>query len=177
MRGRWEGLGGGGGDRLVLSMPKLEDEWDTDSACWWRSPSPRICIGAVAAGTKRRHPSLHTLTHSRDHLVDARRPVFMYCTGGIRCEKASVFLRQELGVKHVFQLQGRCVCVRVVFCVCACARVRTARITTPCVMDAQAARWLLPVCTLFVLLPVASHRRHPDRLLSRVVWRERTRVL
>jgi len=36
---------------------------------------------------------------------DKNRPVAMYCTGGIRCEKASAWLRQE-GFKHVFQLQG-----------------------------------------------------------------------
>ena len=30
----------------------------------------------------------------------------MYCTGGIRCERASALLRQRLGVKEVYQLQG-----------------------------------------------------------------------
>ena len=29
----------------------------------------------------------------------------MYCTGGIRCEKASSFLRKE-GFKNVYQLEG-----------------------------------------------------------------------
>ena len=29
----------------------------------------------------------------------------MYCTGGIRCEKASLFLRSE-GYKKIFQLEG-----------------------------------------------------------------------
>ncbi len=33
------------------------------------------------------------------------RPVAMFCTGGIRCEKASA-LMQELGFSKVFQLQG-----------------------------------------------------------------------
>ncbi|MGB5246667.1 MAG: rhodanese-related sulfurtransferase [Woeseia sp.] len=33
------------------------------------------------------------------------RPVAMFCTGGIRCEKASA-LMQELGFKDVYQLQG-----------------------------------------------------------------------
>ena len=32
-------------------------------------------------------------------------PVAMFCTGGIRCEKASVFLNQK-GFKNVFQLKG-----------------------------------------------------------------------
>ena len=31
-------------------------------------------------------------------------PVFMYCTGGIRCEKASVYLKAK-GFNNVFQLQ------------------------------------------------------------------------
>jgi len=34
-----------------------------------------------------------------------KRPVAMFCTGGIRCEKASA-LMQELGFEEVFQLQG-----------------------------------------------------------------------
>ena len=29
----------------------------------------------------------------------------MFCTGGIRCEKASIFLKQK-GFKNVFQLKG-----------------------------------------------------------------------
>lgn len=33
------------------------------------------------------------------------RKVLMYCTGGIRCEKASALFRQA-GFKHVFQLEG-----------------------------------------------------------------------
>lgn len=34
------------------------------------------------------------------------RPVYMYCTGGIRCERASALLRRRLGVKEVYQLSG-----------------------------------------------------------------------
>jgi UPF0176 protein len=33
------------------------------------------------------------------------RPVVMYCTGGIRCEKASAYLKHH-GFKHVYQLNG-----------------------------------------------------------------------
>ncbi|WP_082990147.1 oxygen-dependent tRNA uridine(34) hydroxylase TrhO [Woeseia oceani] len=36
---------------------------------------------------------------------DRDRPVAMFCTGGIRCEKASA-LMQELGFSQVYQLQG-----------------------------------------------------------------------
>ena len=33
------------------------------------------------------------------------KPVAMFCTGGIRCEKASIFLKRK-GFKNVFQLKG-----------------------------------------------------------------------
>ena len=37
--------------------------------------------------------------------LNKKAPVAMFCTGGIRCEKASVFLNQK-GFKNVFQLKG-----------------------------------------------------------------------
>ncbi len=37
--------------------------------------------------------------------LKARRPVVMFCTGGIRCEKAGPFL-ERLGFQHVYQLDG-----------------------------------------------------------------------
>ena len=37
--------------------------------------------------------------------LDKQKPVAMFCTGGIRCEKASVYLNQK-GFKNVFQLKG-----------------------------------------------------------------------
>ena len=37
--------------------------------------------------------------------LDKKKPVAMFCTGGIRCEKASVYLNQN-GFKNVFQLKG-----------------------------------------------------------------------
>jgi len=42
----------------------------------------------------------------REQLEDQKsRPVAMYCTGGIRCEKATAFLLQE-GFKEVYHLEG-----------------------------------------------------------------------
>jgi len=38
-------------------------------------------------------------------LPSSERNYYMYCTGGIRCEKASVYLKAK-GLKNVFQLQG-----------------------------------------------------------------------
>lgn len=41
-----------------------------------------------------------------EHLDPTKTPrVAMYCTGGIRCEKASAYLKQQ-GFEEVFQLQG-----------------------------------------------------------------------
>ena len=37
--------------------------------------------------------------------INKNKPVAMFCTGGIRCEKASVFLKEK-GFKKVFQLKG-----------------------------------------------------------------------
>ena len=37
--------------------------------------------------------------------LDKKKPVAMFCTGGIRCEKASVYLNHK-GFKNVFQLKG-----------------------------------------------------------------------
>ena len=37
--------------------------------------------------------------------IDKTKPVAMFCTGGIRCEKASIFLKKK-GFKNVFQLKG-----------------------------------------------------------------------
>ncbi len=37
--------------------------------------------------------------------IDKAKPVAMFCTGGIRCEKASIFLKRK-GFKNVFQLKG-----------------------------------------------------------------------
>ncbi len=37
--------------------------------------------------------------------IDKAKPVAMFCTGGIRCEKASIYLKRK-GFKNVFQLKG-----------------------------------------------------------------------
>ena len=37
--------------------------------------------------------------------LDKKKPLAMFCTGGIRCEKASAYLNQK-GFKNVFQLKG-----------------------------------------------------------------------
>ena len=37
--------------------------------------------------------------------ADRRRSIYMYCTGGIRCEKASIFMKSK-GFENVYQLEG-----------------------------------------------------------------------
>jgi len=37
--------------------------------------------------------------------LNKKKPLAMFCTGGIRCEKASVYLNQK-GFKNIFQLKG-----------------------------------------------------------------------
>jgi UPF0176 protein len=42
---------------------------------------------------------------NRDALLSGKQKVAMFCTGGIRCEKATAFLKAE-GVEQVYHLQG-----------------------------------------------------------------------
>lgn len=44
----------------------------------------------------------------KEQLVDTPKdePVMIYCTGGIRCEKISAYMRQHLGFTNVKQLRG-----------------------------------------------------------------------
>lgn len=56
-------------------------------------------------------PDVDTFRESLDIVTEALKPfgedkpVAMYCTGGIRCEKASAYFRHK-GFKQVFQLEG-----------------------------------------------------------------------
>jgi len=46
-------------------------------------------------------------TFKGEALEEARRkPLVMYCTGGIRCEKAAPYLQEHLGFTEVYQLHG-----------------------------------------------------------------------
>ena len=55
-------------------------------------------------------PDVDTFREALPHVVDLleeqkHNPVVMYCTGGIRCEKASAYLRHK-GFSQVYQLEG-----------------------------------------------------------------------
>jgi len=59
--------------------------------------------GALAAGIDHFREFPAAVGRLPDSLKD--QPVVMFCTGGIRCEKAGPFLQQS-GFKHVLQLEG-----------------------------------------------------------------------
>ena len=55
-------------------------------------------------------PDVDTFRESLPMVANAlknhrKQPIVMYCTGGIRCEKASAYLKHQ-GFKHVYQLEG-----------------------------------------------------------------------
>lgn len=53
-------------------------------------------------------PSIDTFSELRDWSVeslDPNRPVAMFCTGGVRCEKAGAYMKRH-GFKTVYQLKG-----------------------------------------------------------------------
>lgn len=59
--------------------------------------------GALALGLRRFVDFPATVTAHHDDF--AGKTVVSFCTGGIRCEKAALYLR-ELGIEHVLQLEG-----------------------------------------------------------------------
>ena len=50
--------------------------------------------------------SFRQFAEEAEKISDKEKPLVMYCTGGIRCEKASAYLRESLGFKEVYQLHG-----------------------------------------------------------------------
>lgn len=68
----------------------------------------------VAVGTFKGAVDPHTTSfrefpawfrEHRDELLDGKKKVAMFCTGGIRCEKSTSFLRKE-GIEEVYHLKG-----------------------------------------------------------------------
>ena len=53
------------------------------------------------------NPNINNFREFPNYLrnLDNRKKIAMFCTGGIRCEKASIFLKKK-GFKNVFQLKG-----------------------------------------------------------------------
>lgn len=63
---------------------------------------------AVGSFVGAQDPKIEKFSEFRDwskDTLDPDRPVAMFCTGGVRCEKAGAYLLQQ-GFKKVYQLQG-----------------------------------------------------------------------
>ena len=61
----------------------------------------------VGSFKKATNPKIHHFRNFPKYLnkIDKKKKVAMFCTGGIRCEKASIYL-QDKGFKNIFQLKG-----------------------------------------------------------------------
>ncbi len=61
----------------------------------------------VGTFKKAINPKVNNFREFPEYLnkLDKKKPIAMFCTGGIRCEKASVYLTQK-GFKNIFQLKG-----------------------------------------------------------------------
>lgn len=68
-----------------------------------------VAIGTFAGAVDPATPSFRDFpAWFRDHreaLLEGKKRVAMFCTGGIRCEKSTAFLRSE-GVEEVYHLKG-----------------------------------------------------------------------
>lgn len=63
---------------------------------------------AVGSFVGAQDPKIDKFSEFRDwstQTLDPNRPVAMFCTGGVRCEKAGAYLLQQ-GFKKVYQLEG-----------------------------------------------------------------------
>jgi UPF0176 protein len=68
-----------------------------------------VAIGTFAGAVDPATPSFRDFPHwfraNREGLLAGKKKVAMFCTGGIRCEKSTTFLRAE-GVSEVYHLKG-----------------------------------------------------------------------
>lgn len=61
-------------------------------------------IPTLLANTRKYSYLPHVLSQHHGDLKNKR--VFLYCTGGVRCERASMYVQQTTGAKQVYQLEG-----------------------------------------------------------------------
>ncbi|WP_082700944.1 rhodanese-related sulfurtransferase [Erythrobacter sp. YT30] len=68
-----------------------------------------VAIGTFEGAIDPKTPSFRDFPawfrENREELLEGKKKVAMFCTGGIRCEKSTSFLRQE-GIEDVFHLKG-----------------------------------------------------------------------
>lgn len=98
---------------LQAPLPQLEaDEWDAfidsgrehtliDVRNWYETKCGKF-PGAVDPKTSSFGEFPAWVKNAG---LDKKKPVLMYCTGGIRCEKAAILMRNE-GFEEVYQLKG-----------------------------------------------------------------------
>lgn len=68
-----------------------------------------VAVGTFAGAVDPQTPSFRDFPawfrEHRDELLEGKKRVAMFCTGGIRCEKSTALLRAE-GVEEVYHLKG-----------------------------------------------------------------------
>ena len=68
-----------------------------------------VAVGSFEGAVDPKTPSFRDFPawfrENREELLEGKKKVAMFCTGGIRCEKSTSFLRSE-GVENVFHLKG-----------------------------------------------------------------------
>jgi UPF0176 protein len=68
-----------------------------------------VAVGTFAGAVDPQTPTFRDFPawfhDNREALLDGKKKVAMFCTGGIRCEKSTAFLRSE-GVGEVYHLKG-----------------------------------------------------------------------
>ncbi len=68
-----------------------------------------VAVGTFAGAVDPQTPSFRDFPawfrEHRDELLEGKKRIAMFCTGGIRCEKSTSFLRAE-GVDEVYHLKG-----------------------------------------------------------------------
>jgi UPF0176 protein len=68
-----------------------------------------VAVGTFAGAVDPQTPSFRDFPawfrEHRDELLEGKKKVAMFCTGGIRCEKSTSFLRAE-GIDEVYHLKG-----------------------------------------------------------------------
>lgn len=68
-----------------------------------------VAVGTFAGAVDPQTPTFRDFPawfrQHRDALLEGKKKVAMFCTGGIRCEKSTAFLRSE-GIEEVYHLRG-----------------------------------------------------------------------
>jgi len=100
--------------RSTIHLVSARDYWgfalgsrSARQAAWLRFDKKRLTSADLEAAAKEVRSALAGRVEHRDELLgNGKKPtVAMFCTGGIRCEKSTAFLKAE-GIEEVFHLKG-----------------------------------------------------------------------